>query len=83
MANPNNCPNCDHHKTQRVIEKNDAQAMPLHCYHFRDAPTDVCGLHTGRKMFFSGDLPNAPIQSAIFDMVAELKKAGAIFDPLQ
>lgn len=75
-TNPNNCPNCDHHKMQRVIEKNDPQAMKLHCYMFRDEPTDICAQHSGNKIsFFSGG-PNFSIQSAIVDMVEDLKKRG-------
>lgn len=83
-TNPNNCSNCDHWKMQRGIEHHDATAMKLHCYMFKDAPTEQCMQHTGHKMtFFSGDLPNAPIQSAIFDMVEELRKRGVVLDPLQ
>lgn len=74
-VNPNNCENCDHWKTQRVIEKNDPEAMKLHCYHFREPYLDVCMQHTGRNMMFLdsaalNDLPkNFPISSslALFD----------------
>ena len=40
--NPNNCQTCDHHKINRDPE--------LHCYMFKDEPTERCGQHTGNKM---------------------------------
>lgn len=71
-SNPNNCQECDHWKMQRTIEKNDPQAMPLHCYHFRDPYPEVCMQHTARKInFFSGG-PNFPIQTSINEMMRDL-----------
>lgn len=40
-TNPNNCLTCDH-------KQNPEDG---HCYMFRDAPTEVCMQHTGRKGF--------------------------------
>lgn len=37
--NPNNCETCEH--------KQNADGG--HCYMFRDAPTEVCMQHTGRR----------------------------------
>ena len=37
--NPNNCSTCDHKRTPQGGW----------CYMFRDEPTDVCGVHTGRN----------------------------------
>lgn len=42
MSNPNNCKTCKHGQPTRVPEDG-------HCYMFRDAPTEVCMQHTGRK----------------------------------
>jgi hypothetical protein len=93
--NPNNCEMCDHWKMQRRIEETEPEAQKLHCYMFRDAPTEVCYQHSARKaLFFTADdftptgrikqpfvppfhnLPNAPIQSQIFDMVEALRAQG-------
>lgn len=81
-TNPNNCPNCDHHKLQRNIEANDPTAMKLHCYMFKDVPTGQCMQHTGHKMNFSGG-PNFPIQTAIRDMMETLRRGGYVPDDLQ
>lgn len=44
MSNPNNCEACDH--------KNIPDGG--HCYMFKDEPTEVCMIHTARKIdFFS------------------------------
>lgn len=58
--NPMNCETCDHHKINK--DKN------LHCYMFKDTPTEVCGVHTGFKSLgpiVSDDLRRA-IQSPSF-----------------
>ena len=82
-SNPNNCPNCDHHKMQRDIEASDETAMKLHCYMFKDEPTEQCMQHTGHKMnFFSGG-SNFPIQTAIHEMMDTLKRSGYVPDDLQ
>lgn len=88
--NPNNCPNCDHHKTQRVIEASDKEAQPLHCYMFKDAPTEQCMQHSGHKLSFfgvspSGHIitsrdPNSPIQTSIQEIVEALKESGAVIE---
>jgi hypothetical protein len=48
VPNPNNCPECDHHKTQRAIEASKPEEQKLHCYMFKDEPHDVCMQHTMR-----------------------------------
>ena len=91
--NPNNCPNCDHHKTQRVIEASDKEAQPLHCYMFKDAPTEQCMQHSGHKLSFFDVSPtgriltshnppphNFPVQTAIQEIVDALKERGAIIE---
>jgi len=42
MSNTNNCKTCEHGQPTRVPEDG-------HCYMFRDAPTEACMQHTGRK----------------------------------
>lgn len=92
MKNPNNCSNCDHHKLQRVIEANDGTAELLHCYMFKDAPTQQCMQHSGHKLSFFGvsptgevvgsrnPIPNSPIQTSIQEIVDALKESGAIIE---
>lgn len=41
MGNPHNCATCDYKKLNANREKG-------HCYMFRDAPSDVCMIHTLR-----------------------------------
>lgn len=48
-TNPNNCAECDHHKTQRGIEAKNPNEQKLHCYMFKDVPTDVCMQHSLRN----------------------------------
>lgn len=73
MSNPNNCDTCGHKKKQDVIEKAVPQDVKLHCYMFRDVPTDVCMQHTGRQL-------NSPIQGSIVDMVNALRASGAVIE---
>lgn len=47
-ANPNNCETCEHYEVQRNIEENNLKAQKLHCYMFRDVPSDVCMQHSLR-----------------------------------
>lgn len=61
MENPNNCGTCDH------IEHPDGG----HCYMFREAPTDVCFVHTGRRHSTTGY--SALIKRAIADVELDLK----------
>ena len=42
MSNPNNCSTCDH-------KRNPDDGW---CYMFREEPTEVCYIHTGRKLSF-------------------------------
>lgn len=41
MSNPNNCETCDY-----MHYEHDG----LHCYMFKDAPSDVCLQHTAREL---------------------------------
>jgi hypothetical protein len=43
MSNPNNCKTCEHGRPPRKPEDG-------HCYMFKDAPTEVCMQHTGRRI---------------------------------
>ena len=52
MSNPNNCPECEHHKMQRNIEQHNPNEQKLHCYMFKDEPAEVCMQHSGHKMSF-------------------------------
>lgn len=45
MGNPNNCATCDY----KEMKGSDHVDGELHCYMFRDEPTEVCMQHTYRK----------------------------------
>lgn len=72
MTNPNNCRHCRHYTMQRNIENspdpdvNDSD-QKLHCYMFKDVPTDVCHQHTMR---------NSSIQGFTSSLVEILRAAG-------
>lgn len=50
-TNPNNCTTCDY---KDIKSAGQAAGDSGHCYMFRDAPTNVCGVHTGNKKLFFG-----------------------------
>ena len=45
MVNPMNCETCDY----KHIDKNQLALDKAHCYMFREAPSEVCRIHTGFK----------------------------------
>lgn len=44
-SNPNNCATCKH-----MINNNDEE---LHCYMFKDEPTEICMQHSWRSSMMS------------------------------
>lgn len=44
VPNPNNCSTCEYKE-----HRGPADPEGLHCYMFKDSPTDVCMQHTARN----------------------------------
>jgi hypothetical protein len=71
MSNPNNCATCDYTKLNANREG--------HCYMFKDAPSDICMIHTLKDKPLHSFAET--LSSAIDDMpelLDALKKDGVI-----
>ena len=72
MSNPMNCETCDY----KHFNKKQLEADNAHCYMFREAPTEICRVHTGFKELsplIEADIKTLMSMTSFADIVRGMK----------